>query len=268
MNALQKKSGRHCSGAAAVTLSLFGGCAKAPAGSGSTADPDVEMERVPVVDTSVENVLNDFDIVGGFHNGVAFAANYKVPKTEEELEAAGYQGSYEVECGYVTLDGDFTVLYTVPYEYELLGRRAISLTRCVTPECCSTSRLRAARSSAERTRSFWRKSEESGVPYASEQRSIDETFAIGENGWVPYYENGMWGYCDLEGNVTLAPAYDFVEPFIDGQALVCMFDGTNYSWSLIDETGAQKTAFEPCESFAVRQPGSDFILFYRPSVQL
>ena len=120
MNALRKKAAALLC-AAAVTLSLFAGCAKAPAGSGSTADPDVEMERVPVVDTSVENVLNDFDIVGGFHNGVAFAANYKVPKTEEELEAAGYQGSYEVECGYVTLDGDFTVLYTVPYEYELLG---------------------------------------------------------------------------------------------------------------------------------------------------
>ena len=261
MNALRKKAAALLC-AAAVTLSLFAGCAKAPAGSGSTADPDVEMERVPVVDTSVENVLNDFDIVGGFHNGVAFAANYKVPKTEEELEAAGYQGSYEVECGYVTLDGDFTELYTVPYEYELLG-----------PESDFFDSVRdtgvlfyeSFEGGAIVSGTYEEFLEEIGgicVPYASEQRSIDETFAIGENGWVPYYENGMWGYCDLEGNVTLAPAYDFVEPFIDGQALVCMFDGTNYSWSLIDETGAQKTAFEPCESFAVRQPGSDFILFY------
>lgn len=247
---------------AAAALALLAGCSGTPAGSVSTAEPHVEMERAPVVDAAVENVLNDFDIVGAFHDGVAFAANYKVSKTEEEMEAAGCQGSYEVECGYVTLDGDFTMLYTVPFEYELLGPESDFFDSVRSTGVLFYESFEGSAIVGGTCEEYLEEMGGICVPYASEQRAIDETFAIGDNGWVPYYENGMWGYCDLEGNVTLAPAYDFVEPFIDGQALVCMFDGVNYSWSLIDETGAQKTAFEPCESFAVRQPGSDFILFY------
>lgn len=248
--------------AAALTLTLLAGCSKAPASSASAAAPDVETERVPVVDTAVENVLNDFDIVGGFHDGVAFAANYKVPKNEEELEAAGYQGSYEVECGYVTLDGTFTQLYTVPFEYELLGPEGDFFDSVRDTGTLFFESFEGGAIAVGTTQEFLEEMDGICVPYASEQRAIDETFAVGDNGWVPYYENGMWGYCDLEGNVTLAPAYDFVEPFVGGQALVCMFDGVNYTWSLIDETGAQKKAFEPCEAFALRQPGSEYILFY------
>ena len=259
---MMRKRGAALFCAAVMTLTLLAGCSKAPADSDSTAEPDAETERVPVVDASVENVLNDFDIVGGFHDGVAFAANYKVPKTEEELEAAGYQGSYEVECGYVTLDGTFTQLYTVPYEHELLGPEGDFFDSVRDTGVLFLESFEGTAIAAGTTQEFLEEMGGICVPYASEQRAIDETFAVGDNGWVPYYENGLWGYCDLEGNVMLAPAYDFVEPFYDGQALVCMFDGLNYSWSLIDETGAQQAAFEPCEFFAVRQPDSGYALFY------
>lgn len=244
----------------AMTLLLFAGCAQTPAES--TAAAEVETERVPVVDTAIENVLNDFDIVGGFHDGVAFAANYKVPKTDEEFEAAGGMGSYEVECGYVTLNGDFTLLYTVPFEYELVGPEGDFFDTVRFVPSLFIESFEGTAIAAGTTEEYLQMSGGICVPYATEQKIIDETFAVGDNGWVPYYENGMWGYCDLEGNVTLAPAYDFVEPFQDGQALVCMYDGTSYTWSLIDETGAQKASFEPCEAFAVRQPGSEYILFY------
>lgn len=42
---------------------------------------------------------------------------------------------------------------------------------------------------------------------------ITEHFACSENGVVPYYENGLWGYCDLEGNVLVQPVYNQVSPF-------------------------------------------------------
>lgn len=244
----------------AVSLAVLAGCSKAPASS--AAEPEMVMERVPVVDTAVEDVLNDFDIVGGFHDGVAFAANYKVPKTEEELEAAGGMGSYEVECGYVTLDGDFTVLYTVPFEYELLGPEGDFFDSVRDTGALFFESFEGGAIASGTTEEFLEEIGGICVPYAKEQRAIDETFAISANGWVPYYENGLWGYCDLDGNVLLEPAYDFVEPFINGQALVCMFDGAKYFWSLIDERGVQQTTFEPCESFAVRQPWSEYILFY------
>lgn len=42
---------------------------------------------------------------------------------------------------------------------------------------------------------------------------LTEHFACSENGIVPYYENGLWGYCDLEGNVLVQPIYAQVSPF-------------------------------------------------------
>lgn len=42
---------------------------------------------------------------------------------------------------------------------------------------------------------------------------IAEHFACSESGVVPYYEDGLWGYCDLEGNVLVQPIYNQVSPF-------------------------------------------------------
>lgn len=246
---------------AAMALLMLAGCgAKAPAGNGSTQQPEVAMERVPTVDAACEAVLNDFDIVGAFHNGAAFAANYVVPKTEEELEAAGGAGSYAVECGYVTLDGAFTPLYTVPFEYELLGPEGDFFDTVRNVGTWFIESFEGSAIATGTTEAFLKEFDGECTPYATEQKAIDQTFAVGDNGWVPYYENGLWGYCDLAGNVTLAPAYDFVEPFYDGKALVCMYDGVNYTWSVIDETGAQQVSLEPCDLFAVRQPGSAYFV--------
>ena len=42
---------------------------------------------------------------------------------------------------------------------------------------------------------------------------LTEHFSCSENGIVPYYENGLWGYSDLEGNVLVQSIYNQVSPF-------------------------------------------------------
>lgn len=241
-----------CSAAAAAAV--LAGCGGSPAAS-SSAPPAVQMERVPVVDEQYKDIFSDYDIVGTFHDGVAFAAKCLFP---EDPEKAFEEMVLEVECGYLTLDGEFTPLYTVPSEYDLItpeGRR--SEARASQDLFLYSNQAQAMLVGYDAqmldVEELWT------VPYTKEQEIIDETFAVGDNGWVPYYEDGKWGYCDLEGNITLAPAYDFAQSFCDGSALVCSYDG-QFHWSLIDETGAVKASFEPGEYFATRQPGSSFVL--------
>ncbi len=245
-----------------LALCMLAGCAPASqAGTGSQAalssssQPETPTRQVATLDKQSQQVLSQFDIVGKFHDGVAFAANYQLLKTPEELA----QGYVPVECGYVTLNGTFTPLYTVPSEFELISpEEGRSKGRYFYALFLET--FEGVAIAAGATEEFFQESPTyQDVPLYSEQQTMDETFAVGDNGWVPYYENGLWGYCDLEGNVTLAPAYDFVEPFYNGSALVCRYDGM-YTWSAIDEKGNELFSLEPCDMFALRQPGSDFFL--------
>lgn len=239
-----------------LSLALLAGCAGTPAasGAGQPSPAPVETERVPVVDEQYRDVLNQFSIVGAFHDGVAFAATVLPPDGESKAPEGG---ALPVQCGYVTLDGSYTPLYTVPSEYELIspedgfGDVRASAMYWDTDQAILMSEGYDSEMIAMM--------EVHNGPLVDEQEVIDETFAVGDNGWVPYYRDGLWGYCDLEGNVTLAPAYDFVEPFYDGTAMVCTYDG-QFHWSLIDETGAVQTAFEPNDYFAERQPGSDYLV--------
>lgn len=44
---------------------------------------------------------------------------------------------------------------------------------------------------------------------------LTKNLACSENGIVPYYQNGLWGYSDLDGNIIVEPVYDRVEPLGD-----------------------------------------------------
>ncbi|WP_367926151.1 WG repeat-containing protein [uncultured Ruthenibacterium sp.] len=230
--------------------------------STSSAGQTVQMERTPVLDMQYADLLSRFDIVGSFHNGVAFAARC-LPMTEQDFVKESI--SPDIECGYITLDGEYTPLYTVPDETELLGPSGVGnnlhgdydVIFQTTQEFSLILMSHSALIGADT--GFWSDS----APFPSEQKQIDDAFLVGENGWVPYFEDGKWGYCDLEGNVKLEPSYDFVLPFSAGKALVCHYDNELYSWLVIDESGAQLAAFEPTEGFALRKMGSEFVFMQR-----
>ena len=202
-------------GLCALAASLLAGCTKAaPADSASGSESTAQTRRVPVLDTQYADILNDYHLVGSFHDGVAFAARY-LPMTEED-----YRQDYpmpRVECGYLTLEGEYTPLYTVPSELELID------------PCADMSNLHGESFETFATTEeglaifYGDEPERSSMPSLEQQIALDDTFTVGDNGWVPYYQDGKWGYCDLDGQVQLAPAYDFVSPFSDGKALVCRY---------------------------------------------
>lgn len=241
-------------GLCALAASLLAGCTKAaPANSASGSQAAVQTRWVPVLDTQYADILNDYHLVGSFHDGVAFAARY-LPMTEED-----YQQDYpmpRVECGYLTLEGEYTPLYVVPSELELID------------PCADMSNLHGESfetfaTTEEGLAIFYGDEPEcSSMPSLEQQIALDDTFTVGDNGWVPYYENGKWGYCDLNGQVQLAPAYDFVSPFSDGKALVCQYADKVYAWSIIDEAGSEIAALDPEYRFALRKMGGEFVFCY------
>ena len=244
--------------AAALMAGLFAGCAGKFAVDGvipSQVQPETEL--VPVLDEQYTDILNDYHIVGQFHSGVAFAARLLYP-SEHEIDSETYTPA--VECGYVTLDGAYTSLYTVPNEYALLSPEGLfPKGRVVTGDLFNMTYEAFAIMSEDSAMA----EECRTMPLCDEQELIDEVFAVGENGWVPYYDGGKWGYSDLQGGVKIAPAYDFVLPFSAGVALVCTYDGV-YHWKTIDETGAVQMEFEPQTCFAVREPGTESCIFIDP----
>lgn len=102
---------RACAGLLAVLLLAGCGQTAASGGASASAAEPVEMERVPVVDEQYADVFDGFDAVGSFHDGVAFAA-----KCVARSEEAFFPLYYPMECGYLTLDGQFTPLYQVQNE--------------------------------------------------------------------------------------------------------------------------------------------------------
>ena len=41
---------------------------------------------------------------------------------------------------------------------------------------------------------------------------LSELYSCPESGIVPFYKDGLWGYCDLSGNVLVQPAYIHISP--------------------------------------------------------
>lgn len=254
-----------------LAVLLLAGCGQAAPGSQSggagtseaTAAPSaapVEMERVPVVDEQYADIFDGFEVVGSFHDGVAFAAKY-LPYSPEYF----FPEYYPLECGYLTLDGQFTPLYQVPNEWELLDA-----TRFGHGAHSTGGEMFILGTTEGMSMTSGYHYQVDSAPRMDEQVMMDDAFRVGDNGWVPYFENDKWGYCDLTGAVKLAPAYDFVLPFIGGKALVCTYDDA-YRWMLIDETGAQLLAFEEGpgyseweknDFFAQRKAGGEYILIY------
>lgn len=46
------------------------------------------------------------------------------------------------------------------------------------------------------------------TPRRMELYWLGHTFRYGESGLVPYFQNGKWGYSDLDGNIAVEPVYD------------------------------------------------------------
>lgn len=253
-----------------LALNMLTGCVKGASGNTDSdrlpnAQP-VVMERVPVLDKQYKDILSDFDYVGAFHHGAAFAATI-LPPSESGIPYTNL--GMALECGYVTLDGTYTPLYILPNEYELespegdkgnrAGRRMNFGCRGTTKyELMLIQAMHEAELSKENLEEISNCKE---GPFVDDQAALDQIFAVGDNGWVPYFENDKWGYCDLEGNIKIAPVYDFVQPFYDGTALVCTYN-ENYQWYAIDATGAQTAAFDPTSRFATRLPNSHFFVMH------
>lgn len=84
------------------------------------------------------------------------------------------------------------------------------------------------------------------IPGSSSPRREDiyfltQNFACGKNGVVPYYQDGKWGYSDLDGNIIVPPQYTAVEP-MNGLALGHRDEeggayGGHYVYDLLNEKG-------------------------------
>lgn len=257
-----------CAGLLAVLMLAGCGQTAVPGGASASAAQPVEMERVPVVDEQYADVFDGFDAVGSFRDGVAFAAKC-LPRSDE----SSFPVYYPMECGYLTLDGQFTPLYQVQNEWELLDATQFGHGTHTNGGSMYAYTLEGQAFFVPVLTAPANEDYQS-APYTEEQALLDDTFLVGDNGWVPYFENDKWGYSDLSGQIKLAPAYDFVSPFSGGKALVCSY-AEGYRWMLIDETGAQLAVFEQgpgytemdkTHFFAQRKLGGDFILLHGTGV--
>lgn len=62
---------------------------------------------------------------------------------------------------------------------------------------------------------------------------LNHAFSCSSEGIVPYYKDGLWGYCNLDGKVIVEPAYGFVTAFgTYGIAGTMDFDPTSTSESI------------------------------------
>lgn len=202
-----------------------------------SAEPAPETELVPVLDEESLDLLQDFHIAGAFHHGAAFVARYT------SWDTAIIEG--ELECGYLTTEGEYIPLYTVPEKICLMNPARSYYSYHTDPYI-------------EVETAIYLNRKMTAGPFISQQETMDDVLAMGDNGWVPYFENGKWGYCDLEKNIRIQPAYDQCLPFRDGKALVCNYDGREH-WMFIDEKGAVLSSFSQSGVFPYRLPG-DLVL--------
>lgn len=239
-----------------IAALLLCGCAQQPSGAQSASEgaasqtPAVETQRVAGINEQYKDVLSNFSVIGEFHDGVAFAGIYRRPSVsyDPDASAESEKESYEagsdipVECGYVTLDGTFTPLYTVPSEAALFGSAEGGIRNF------SDAHVAAFFLESMEGQALYMGlpdemlAESETVPYVSEQTLLDSIFSVNDSGLVPYFADGKWGFSDVAGNLKIEPAYAYVLGFDGGVALVQ--DVAEEPWKVIDTTGSAIFAFD------------------------
>lgn len=84
------------------------------------------------------------------------------------------------EAGYLSEDGQYTALYSISRE-DIFN---IDVERMTTD----------------------------GFTLQENVEKLSDLYSCSESGIVPFYKDGLWGYCDLSGNVLVQPAYVRISP--------------------------------------------------------
>lgn len=84
------------------------------------------------------------------------------------------------EAGYLSEDGQYTALYSISREdiFNIDVERMTS----------------------------------DGFSLQDNVEKLSDLYSCSESGIVPFYKDGLWGYCDLSGNVLVQPAYVRISP--------------------------------------------------------
>lgn len=84
------------------------------------------------------------------------------------------------EAGYLSEDGQYTALYSISRE-DIFN---IDMERMTSD----------------------------GFTLQENVEKLSDLYSCSESGIVPFYKDGLWGYCDLSGNVLVQPAYVRISP--------------------------------------------------------
>ncbi len=138
------------------------------------------------------------------------------------FEAVGlFQNGYAVaykdgEVGYMNLEGEYQALYSIPLEQLLLNPTFHPL----------IPTYNGGQGDKLGLISF-----------------LHNSLACSKDGIVPYYEDGKWGYSDVQGNIIVPPTYEYVKPFGEnyGVAYRLKTDGetypTQFRLEMVDKNG-------------------------------
>ena len=64
-----------------------------------------------------------------------------------------------------------------------------------------------------------------------------QRLSMSHHGYIRIMENGKYGFIDLQGNVTIEPRWDMLEPFEQIGSKLVSKASISYCWGYIDETG-------------------------------
>ena len=165
--------------AAALACALLAGC------GGQTVSPSVPEDQTPSSAVSSQEAQPTPEPTA------APAAQGALELTERESAL----GSYELftmfsngyawvwangEAGYLSEDGQYAPLYSIPRE-DIFNIDVEQMTT-------------------------------DGFTLQQNVEKLSELYSCPESGIVPFYKDGLWGYCDLSGNVLVQPAYIHISP--------------------------------------------------------
>lgn len=189
------------SSAASETASsqATGSLTSSNAGTGKELTTDLAVEgTLELVET---DLFADYDYFGAFKNGWAFVMK-------------GNQVGYLSESGeYKPLyTASLSELFTIDTDYEALGG------------------LYSLKGDSE--------SGFTGFPSRRQEiYYLTKTFSCNSEGLVPYYQNGLWGLSDLDGNIVVEPQYKAME-FLDSLALCYKYtEDINNVYDVLDKNG-------------------------------
>lgn len=168
-----------------------------------TAAPEQSQEAVTLAENAGIELEDITDITEGFEAVGLFQNGYAVAVKDGEV-------------GYMNLEGEYQPLYSISMD-ELV------FSPMITPLI-----------------PFYSGGQDDKIAIA---KFLHSKLACSEDGIVPYYANGKWGYSDVKGNVIVEPVYDYVEPFGKnyGVAYRLKADGETYptplNLEMIDKNG-------------------------------